>query len=74
MEEPADRPGRRGDAIHVYNDDGMFGGFGELECHGQTIGGETGRSSSTDQMLLWVYVGPEHKLIEIATHLLDVEL
>ena len=74
VEEPADRPGRRGDAIHVYNDDGMFGGFGELECHGQTIGGETGRSSSTDQMLLWVYVGPEHKLIEIATHLLDVEL
>ena len=74
IEEPAHRPGCRGHSIHVYNDNGMFGGFGELECNAQTIGGVTGRSSSTDQMLLWLYVGPVEKIEEIGLHLLGVEI
>jgi hypothetical protein len=73
-EEPDHSPGRRGHSIHVYNDSGDFGGFGELECNAQTIGGETGRSSSTDQLVLWLYVGTEDKVKEIALHLLGVEI
>jgi hypothetical protein len=73
-EEPPDMPGRRGDAIHLYNDDGGFGGFGELECQGQTIGGPTGTSASTDPFVLWLYVGPEPKLRLIASHLLGIAL
>ncbi|HEY63537.1 MAG TPA: hypothetical protein G4O02_03100 [Caldilineae bacterium] len=73
-EEPPDRPGCRGFSIHVYNDGGDFGGFGEMECQGQTIGGPSGRSSATDSLVLWLYVGPDEKLREIATHLLGVEL
>ena len=60
--------------FHVYNDDGGLGRFGELECNGQTIGGSTGRSSSTDQMLLWIYVGDMTAIKEIALHLLGVEI
>jgi hypothetical protein len=73
-EEPAGQPGRRGDAVHIYNDDGALGGFGELECQGQAIGGETGRSTSTDQVILWLYVGAPQKLSAIAHHVLGVEL
>ncbi len=74
VEEPADWPGRRGHSIHVYNDGGNLGGFGELECNGQTIGGTTGRSATTDQFVLWLYVGPTGKIKQIVSHLLGLEL
>ena len=74
VEEPAHLPGQHGYSIHVYNDGGEFGGFGELECNTQTIGGETGRSSSTDQLVLWLYVGAEDKVKEIGLHLLGVKI
>jgi len=71
-EEPAHLPGSHGDSIHIYNDGGMFGGFGELEIQGQTIGGATHRTSVTDQQLLWIYEGPPARLAEIAAHLLGI--
>ncbi len=74
VEEPADWPGRRGHSIHVYNDGGDLGGFGELECNGQTIGGTTGRSATTDQFVLWLYVGPTGKIKQLIPHLLGLEL
>ncbi len=74
VEEPADWPGRRGHSVHVYNDGGDLGGFGELECNGQTIGGPTGRSTSTDQFLLWLYVGPVDKIKTLGLHLIGIEI
>jgi hypothetical protein len=74
IEEPPDLPGCRGHSIHVYNDGGDFGGFGELECNGQTIGGATGHSSSTDQFILWLYVGTPDRLRRLTPHLIGVEL
>lgn len=74
VEEPPQTPGGSGDSIHIYNDGGLFGGFGELECQGQAIGGYTGRSASTDQQLLWVYWGPADKVARIGTQLLGAEL
>ncbi len=73
-EEPAHTPGCKGHSLHVFNDDGQYGGFGELECNGQTIGGQTGKSSITDQMILWVYEGPDQKIRNIASNLLGVEV
>jgi hypothetical protein len=73
-EEPDHSPGCRGHSIHVYNDSGDFGGFGELECNLPTIGGETGRSSSTDELVLWLYIGAPDKVKEIGLHLLGIEL
>lgn len=74
VEEPPHIPGCRGHSIHVYNDGGDFGGFGELECNGQTIGGVTGRSTSLDQMVLWLYVGAPDRLKKLLPHLLGIEL
>lgn len=70
LEEPAGLPGHRGDSLYVYNDGGMFGGFGELECLGRAIGGETGRTSSSDEMLLWVYWGADDAVRSVASQLL----
>jgi hypothetical protein len=50
IEEPPQTPGRWGDSVHIYNDGGALGGFGELECFGQTIGGDTDRTASSDPM------------------------
>lgn len=73
-EEPAHLPGWHGYSIHVYNDDGNAGGFGEMECNCQTIGGRTGRSASRDELMLWLYVGAPTKVKAIALHLLGVRL
>jgi hypothetical protein len=73
-EEAAHIPGRRGHSIHVYNDDGALGGFGELECNGQTIGGSSGRSKSIEQLVLWIYIGRSSQVETIAKHLLGIEV
>jgi len=72
IEEPAWSIGRWGDSLHVYNDGGRWGGFGELETHGQTIGGQTGKSESVDLLQMWVFRGPTDRLNRIALHLLGV--
>ncbi|MBI5667443.1 MAG: hypothetical protein HZC41_05500 [Chloroflexi bacterium] len=77
-EEPPDQPGATGHSVHVYNDGGQFGaggvGFGEMECSGQTIGGRSGRSGSSDTFLLWAYVGAPEAIRRIVYLLLGVKL
>jgi hypothetical protein len=73
-EEPFGIPGCHGHSLHVYNDDGSFGSFGELECNGQTIGGRTGKSSSNDTMSLWIYIGGKEKLQNILYQLLGIRI
>lgn len=74
VEEPPHLPGCHGHSVHVYNDDGNFGGFGELEVMAKTIGGETGRSASTDPFLLWLFVGPDPRIKRLARHLLGIPM
>lgn len=77
VEEPPAQPGVRGHSVHIYNDDGGLGGpnsFGEMECSGQTIGGASGRSTSTDTFVLWAYVGASAAIRHIAQVLLGVRL
>lgn len=73
-EEPPHETGNNGHSVHIYNDDGKLGGFGEMECNGRAIGGETGRSSSTDEFTLWAFVGKPGQLRPIAEQLLGVML
>jgi hypothetical protein len=73
-EEPGHLPGWNGYAIHVYNDDGNAGGFGEMECNCQPIGGPAGRSESTDELMLWLYVGAADQIRQIGVHLLGVRI
>jgi hypothetical protein len=74
LEEPPDRPGEHGDSLHVYNDDGNAGGFGEIECYGRAIGGPVGgpdaATASTDATLLWSYSGTVAALAGVARLLL----
>ena len=70
LEEPADRPGLNGDSIHVYNDDGNAGGFGEIECYGQALGGAGRRTVAADTTMLWIYHGPAAAITEVARRLL----
>lgn len=71
-EEPPDAPGVHGHSIHVYHDGGQLGGFGEMECTGQTIGWPTEQSDATDTFQMWVYVGTPDRIAAIGAHLLGV--
>ncbi len=71
-EEPPAQTGRNGFSVHIYNDDGGLGGFGELEVNGQTIGGRSGRSASLDPFVLWFYLGAPESIRQIASFLLGV--
>lgn len=73
-EEPPLDPGNNGHSVHVYNDDGGLGGFGEMECNGRTVGGATGRVHGTDVFTMWVYIGSQARLSAIASVLLGVTL
>ncbi len=66
-EEPFTREGDRGYPFHVYNADGSFGCFGELECNGQAIrAGER----SVDRMTTWIFTGPEEGILRVRKALL----
>ncbi len=65
VEEPGDLPGCRGLSFHVYNDGGVFGGFGELECNGRTVGAHTGRAESRDEFGFWYFRGPRERILDI---------
>lgn len=69
VEEPAAQVGCRGLSVHIYNDGGVFGGFGELECNGRTLGGGRGTNGS-DEFAFWFFRGAEAKVHRISEALL----
>jgi hypothetical protein len=76
-EEPPHLVGVNGHSVHVYNDGGEFGGevsFGEMECTGHTIHGNSVQQQATDTFTLWAYMGNETSLKNIAHLLLGVRL
>ncbi len=70
LEEPPHRPGDRGQSVHVVDDGGTFAGFGELECNGRSIGGDSGECESEDDYMLWCFRGATDSIREIAGELL----
>lgn len=58
-EEPPLCPGVKGCSVHVYNDSGASGGFGEIESNGQAVGGAAGRSVSIDSFATWIFDGDD---------------
>jgi hypothetical protein len=72
--EPAQSPGCKGHPLHIYNDDNTYGGFAEIECSGQALGGDTGRTASEDRMLTWLYIGESDKIERIARATMGVDL
>jgi hypothetical protein len=72
IDEPMKSPGKTGDSVQIYNDDGGLGGFGEIEVQGCAVGGGTGRSSSIDSLDLWCFAGLEEHVWEVAYRLLGL--
>ncbi|GAB3597864.1 hypothetical protein [Microbacterium tumbae] len=76
-EEPDIAPGHRGDALHIYNDDGGLGGFAELEARGTPISAVRSADGSafpiTDRFLTWWFRGSVSAVHDVARQLAHVE-
>lgn len=70
IDEPSGRPGAWGDSVQFYNDDGGLGGFAEIEVHGRSVGGRSGRRASMDGLQLWLYTGGPEEIARVAGWLL----
>ncbi|WP_159500607.1 hypothetical protein [Microbacterium sp. 18062] len=76
-EEPDARRGHRGDALHIYNDDGGLGGFAEMEARGTPVAAVrtadgTGRPVC-DRFSSWWFRGPRAAVHDIARQLVHVD-
>jgi hypothetical protein len=72
-EEPPHLSGNRGHSVFVFNDGGTLGGFGELECNGQTVG-VAGKSTAHDLFVTWLFTGGRARLRSVAEVLLGAGL
>jgi len=70
-EEPDPSPGVRGDALHLYDDDGGLGGFAEIEARGTPVLGPR-PEPVTDRFTSWWFRGPVADVARIAQHLLGI--
>jgi hypothetical protein len=71
-EEPFTSAGENGYALHFYNSGDPALPFGEIECNGQAIGGDSQNTTSRDQMATWFFLGSLESLQEIARTLLPL--
>ncbi len=73
LDRPWERPFDYGDVIQMYNDDGRFGGFCEIECHGPAK--ELAPNEKLEHTIKFsVYVGNLEKLKQIAGEELVVDM
>ena len=73
LDHPWEKPYDYGDAIQMYNDDGRFGGFCEIECHGPARVLEPNEKLG-HTVTLSVVMGNLEKLKEIAGEQLVVDM
>ncbi|HEX7001649.1 MAG TPA: hypothetical protein VF164_08135 [Trueperaceae bacterium] len=71
LEEPPGRPGHEGDSVYVYNDDGRFGDFGEVEALGKAL--EPGERSVRDRFEMHCWWGPQATVARLAVRLFGAE-
>ncbi len=74
FKSPAGAAAKTGSALHVYNDDGMMGGFAEHECSCLAIGGVTGRKFSYDRIANHYFTGSAAVIKEVAEKLLGLNI
>ena len=73
VDHPWEKPYDYGDAIQLYNDDGTFGGFCEIECHGPAKILAKG-DSLEHTITLSVFVGKIDVLKNIMEQQLQIEM
>jgi len=72
LEQPPDQLGHEGDSVYVYNDDGRYGAFGEVEVLGRAL--ESDMASVTDTFTLHAWWGERHDVAAAAAALLGRQL
>jgi hypothetical protein len=72
-EEPDHAPGRRGDSIHLYDDDGGLGGFAELEARGRPHVAGSSPAPVTDVFRTWWYSGPDAQVDAVCRALVGID-
>lgn len=70
LEEPPEKPGHEGDSLYVYNDDGRFGDFGEIEALGRALEPEV--RSVRDRFEMHTWWGERTAVTRLARRLLDM--
>jgi len=73
LDHPWEKPFDYGDAIQMYNDDGRFGGFFEIECHGPAKILEPNEKLG-HTVKLFVIIGNLELLKEITGEKLEVDM
>jgi hypothetical protein len=73
LDHPWEKPYDYGDAIQMYNDDGRFGGFCEIECHGPAKVLEP-KEKLGHTVMLSVIIGNLERLKKIAGENLGVDM
>lgn len=61
-----------GCSLDIYHDDGRYGGYAEMECYGQHVGGDTGNTFCTDQIYTWLYIGDSTVIEKIKKMILGI--
>lgn len=72
LEQPPEQPDHEGDSVYVYNDDGRYGAFGEVEVLGRAL--EPEMASVTDTFTLHAWWGERNDVAEAAAALLGRQL
>jgi len=70
-EEPDPSPGVRGDALHLYDDDGGLGGFAEVEARGTPVVGPA-PEAVTDTFASWWFRGAPDDVARVVEMLVGV--
>ncbi len=73
VDHPWEKPYDYGDAIQLYNDDGQFGGFCEIECHGPARELAPG-DSLAHTITFSVFIGKLDELKNIAAKQLQINI
>lgn len=68
LEQPPAMPEHEGDSVYVYNDDGRFGSFGEVEVLGRAL--EPDQSQVTDSFELHAWWGERQSVASAAEEVL----
>ncbi|WP_422479077.1 hypothetical protein [Pleomorphochaeta sp. DL1XJH-081] len=72
-EEPFTSPGENGYACHLYNSGNPKERFGEIECHGNAMGGSSEEDTSSLTLETWFFEGNYMQLEMIAHQLLSYQ-
>lgn len=72
LKEPPHQPGHEGDSLYVYNDDGRFGHFGEIEALGRAL--EPDARSVRDRFELHAWWGDRSALARLAARILRTDV